>query len=77
MVWTEEIAEPYYIGYINDIKKMRHEKYLQENPKVKYTPQSIISRTEYSYCNVGTNQWKAPKKTFEQLHKLGIDCFVK
>lgn len=38
---------------------------------------SEFSRTEYRYCNVGTNQWKAPKKTFEQLHKLSIDRFVK
>ena len=35
MVWTEEIAEPYYIGYINDIKKMPSRKIFAREPKSK------------------------------------------
>lgn len=35
------------------------------------------SRTGYSYCNVRTGQWKAPKKVFEQFCKNGIEWFSK
>lgn len=35
------------------------------------------SRTGYSYCNVSTRQWKAPKKVFDELCKNGIEWLNK
>lgn len=38
---------------------------------------SEYSRTEYRYCNIGTGKWKAPKRIFEQLGKIGVMWFCK
>lgn len=38
---------------------------------------SEFSRTGYSYCNVSTGKWKAPKRVFEQFDKNGIVLFKK